>query len=65
MNQSRLENEELEARLQEKQKNKKEIIERSLQIQKEYEKQSEELSDLRQQIVQENMTRQKIADELD
>lgn len=48
MNQSILENEELEARLQEKQKNKKETIERSLQIQKEYEKQSEDLSDLRQ-----------------
>ena len=54
MQQSRLENEELEARLHDKQKSTKEITDSSKQIQKEYEKQSETLSELRQLLVLEN-----------
>lgn len=65
LTQSRLENDELEAKLQEKVRNKEETIEKSLAIQKEYEKQSEELSNLRQMLAQENLRRQKIADELE
>lgn len=63
--QSRIENDELERKQQGKQETKIETIERTLQLQKEYDDASIQLNNLRQLLNQENFRRNEIAEELE